>query len=52
MNFLGALDRGDGVNESDFILAVLQHIGTLNLERDIVPWKKVWIFTPLKRRTF
>jgi hypothetical protein len=41
LEFLAELDRGDGVKEADFILAVLEHIGTLNRERDISPWKKV-----------
>lgn len=41
LNFLAELDRGDGVKEADFILAVLEHIGTVSRERDILPWKKV-----------
>ncbi len=40
LDFLAELDKGDGVGESDFILAILEHNGTLNRDRDIVPWRK------------
>ena len=38
MSFLMKLDKGDGVAQSDFILAALEHIGTLDRKRDIEPW--------------
>ncbi len=40
LDFLAELDKGDGVGESDFILAILEHNGTLNRDRAIVPWRK------------
>ena len=34
------MDQGDGVREAEFVLAILEHNGTLNKERDVDPWKK------------
>jgi hypothetical protein len=41
VNFLLDLDRGEGINESDFILAILQHLEIIDDEQDISPWRMV-----------
>lgn len=38
--FISELDQGQGVSEGQFILAVLEHLGTLNFEKDIKPWRE------------
>lgn len=38
MQFLADLDKGDGISEEQFIIAILTHIGTVNREKDILPW--------------
>lgn len=43
LEFLADLDYGEGITESEFILAILEHLGTLSKERDIMPWKQVII---------
>lgn len=41
MTFLSELDSGKGVTEPEFILAILEHLGVLNQEKDIKPWIEV-----------
>lgn len=41
MGFIAELDKGKGVTEHQFILAVLEHLGTLDYEKDVLPWKEV-----------
>ena len=41
LNFIADLNNGEGVNKHEFVLAILQHIGTLDRERDIDPWMRV-----------
>jgi hypothetical protein len=36
------LDQGDGVGEAEFVLAVLEQLGTIDRARDIEPWVKVY----------
>ena len=45
-DILKSMDDGSGrgVTESEFILAVLKHLGTLNEETDIAPWREVSVF--------
>lgn len=38
--FISELDQGQGVSEGQFILAVLEHLGTLNFDKDIKPWRE------------
>eukprot|EP01033_Poteriospumella_lacustris_P008673 gene8674-6238_t len=40
MGFIADLDKGNGVTEGQFILAVLEHLGTLNYEKDVKPWQE------------
>ena len=42
-DILRALDDGSGkgVTESEFILAVLKHLGTISEEKDIAYWREV-----------
>lgn len=44
-DILRSLDDGSGtgVTESEFILAVLKHMGTISEEKDIAPWREVHI---------
>eukprot|EP01033_Poteriospumella_lacustris_P017192 gene17192-12299_t len=37
MGFIADLDKGNGVTEGQFILAALEHLGTLNFEKDVKP---------------
>lgn len=41
MAFISELDKGKGVTEGQFILAVLEHLGTLNYEKDVKQWQEV-----------
>ena len=41
MVFMKDLDKGNGVNKHEFLLAVLEHQGKLDYERDIAPWYEV-----------
>ncbi len=41
LGFIAHLDKGQGISESQFILAVLEHLGTISREKDIKPWKAV-----------
>ncbi len=41
MGFLLELDKGQGVSEEQFILAVLLQLDGLKMDKDIQPWKKV-----------
>lgn len=41
LQFLATLNNGQGrISESQFILSILEHIGTIDRERDITPWRK------------
>lgn len=39
LGFIADLDQGNGVTEGTFILAILEHLGTLDFDKDIKPWK-------------
>lgn len=41
MAFIADLDKGKGVTEGQFILAVLEHLGTVDYEKDVKPWQEV-----------
>lgn len=41
LHFLADMNEGRGVNKYEFVLAVLEHIGTLDHNKDIAPWLKV-----------
>ena len=41
LGFIAELDKGDGVREEQFILAVLCHVGVLDFEKNIKPWQEV-----------
>ncbi len=42
LRFLVELDHdGKGVSEERFILAILQHIGKIDYEEDVMPWLQV-----------
>lgn len=41
LGFIADLDKGNGVTEGKFILAILEHLGTLDFEKDIKPWRNV-----------
>jgi hypothetical protein len=43
MGFIADLDKGNGVTEGQFILAALEHLGTLNFEKDVKPSQEVYI---------
>jgi hypothetical protein len=42
LDVLMELDKGDGVTESEFILAVLEHIGVIDSMQHVAPWKEVF----------
>lgn len=44
LGFIADLDQGNGVAEGTFILAILEHLGTLDFEKDIKPWKDVSLY--------
>lgn len=44
LHFLVDMNEGCGVNKGEFILAILEHIGTLDHDKDILPWLKVRFF--------
>jgi hypothetical protein len=35
------MNEGRGVNKWEFVLTILEHIGTLDHDKDIAPWVKV-----------
>eukprot|EP01034_Spumella_vulgaris_P031558 gene31558-38979_t len=39
MDFLKTVNGGQGVTESQFILAILEHLGTIDNAKDIKPWR-------------
>ncbi len=41
LQFLVGMDKGEGINEDQFVLAILRHLGTIKQETDIDPWLKV-----------
>jgi hypothetical protein len=41
LHFLQELDCGEGISEEQFVIAMLNHLGTLDYDRDITPWVKV-----------
>lgn len=38
LEFLKNINDGKGVNEAEFVLAILAHLGTIDNERDVDPW--------------
>jgi hypothetical protein len=41
LHFLADMNEGRGVNKWEFVLTILEHIGTLDHDKDIVPWVRV-----------
>ena len=41
LGFITELDKGDGVREEQFILAILCHVGVLDIEKNVKPWQEV-----------
>lgn len=41
LHFLAGLNGGHGLNKYEFVLTILEHIGTLDHEKDIAPWLEV-----------
>lgn len=41
LHFLADVNDGRGVNKFEFVLTILEHIGTLDHDKDIAPWLKV-----------
>ena len=41
LHFLADLNDGRGVGRFEFVLTILEHIGTLDHDKDIAPWLKV-----------
>lgn len=41
LHFLADMNDGRGVNKFEFVLTILEHIGTLDHDKDIAPWLKV-----------
>ena len=41
LHFLADLNDGRGVGKFEFVLNILEHIGTLDHDKDIAPWLKV-----------
>jgi hypothetical protein len=44
LNFIAELDRGQGITEGQFIFAILEHLGTIDFDKDVKPWKDVCSF--------
>lgn len=45
LHFLADVNDGRGVNKFEFVLTILEHIGTLDYDKDIAPWLQVSIFS-------
>ena len=41
LTFLEELDTGSGITKEQFVLALLVHLGTLDIDRDVKPWMEV-----------
>lgn len=41
LHFLVGMDKGNGLTEEQFVLAILKHLGTINYETDVEPWLMV-----------
>jgi hypothetical protein len=41
LHFLANMNEGKGVNKFEFVLTILEHIGTLDYEKDVEPWMHV-----------
>ena len=41
LHFLADLNDGRGVNKFEFVLTILEHLGTLDYDKDISHWMKV-----------
>jgi hypothetical protein len=37
LTFLSSLDEGNGLTQSEFVLALLQHLGTIDYKKDVKP---------------
>ena len=52
LDVLMELDKGDGVTESEFVLAVLEHIGVIDSVQHVAPWKEVFLFVGILRQIY
>ena len=43
LRFLATHNESNGIGKYQFVLTILEHIGTLDHEKDIVPWLQVFI---------
>ena len=41
LEFMKDMDRGNGVTQSEFLLAILEHEGVIDRARNITPWIEV-----------
>jgi hypothetical protein len=41
LHFLADMNDGRGLTKYEFVLAILEHIGTIDHEKDVAPWLKV-----------
>lgn len=41
MEFIVRMDQGNGVARAEFVLAILEHQGVIDAQRDIMPWAEV-----------
>lgn len=41
LDFIIKLDKGQGITEHQFVLAILEHLGTIDYEEHVLPWKEV-----------
>jgi hypothetical protein len=42
LEFMMQLDKGGGVTQAEFILAILEQQGVIDPRKDIAPWREVW----------
>ena len=45
LHFLADMNEGRGVNKFEFVLTILEHIGTLDHDKDIAPWLQVTVIS-------
>lgn len=43
MEYMIQMDKGAGVTQSEFVLAILEQQGIIDFERDILPWQQVTV---------
>ena len=41
LHFLADMNDGRGVNKFEFVLTILEYLGTLDRDKDIAPWMEV-----------